>query len=183
MRACLGFLPSLNRLLLLWGLWVSVLPSSNLWCIRWDTIFWPGIGGNFSHHCYLCWLLMKWYVASQASVSMNYLQKKVYFSQEGTKQHNVLKGEFFLAETEMEIQKSQYRNSEVLGKKKAIYWHSIKHGRRVVSMSVGLRHASMAWHYKPTKSNHWLWLEACAFWGNPVSYFGELLLRLSSMTA
>lgn len=87
---------------------------------------------------------MKWYVASQASVSMNYLQKKVYFSQEGTKQHNVLKGEFFLAETEMEIQKSQYRNSEVLGKKKAIYWHSIKHGRRVVSMSVGLRHASMA---------------------------------------
>lgn len=61
---------------------------------------------------------MKWYVASQASVSMNYLQKKVYFSQEGTKQHNVLKGEFFLAETEMKIQKSQYRNSEVLGEKK-----------------------------------------------------------------
>lgn len=50
---------------------------------------------------------MNWYVAYQASVSMNYLQKKFYFSQGATKQPNMLKGEFFLAETEMEIQKSQ----------------------------------------------------------------------------
>lgn len=79
----------------------------------------------------------EWYVSCQASVSMNYLQKKVYFTQEGTKQRNVLKGESFLAETEMEIQKSQYRSSEVLGKK-AIYWHSI-------SMEEGLCPCLLAW--------------------------------------
>lgn len=165
MRACLG--------LLLWGLWTPA-------CMRWDTGFWPGAGGNFSHCFYMCWLLMNWYVASKTSVFMNYLQKKSWLLPQGHKA--ACSGEsFVLTEPEMEIRKSQCRNPKVCEWKE--FTHTLIAWKETRACVCSPDTCQKAWHCKPQKSMFQvcikLWLEADALWGHPISYFGNLLLVIA----